>query len=97
VRELRNVVERALVFARREQIQPHHLPPELLQSRDQANDTPEEVVNTNSIPLSLSELERRHIEKTLVWAEGNKVKTAEALGISRSTLYEKMKQYEINL
>lgn len=93
VRELHNVVERALVFARGEEILPEHLPAEL---RTPAGRMAEDVKIEES-PLTLFEMERRHILKTLDYAKGNKLKAAEMLGISRSTLYEKMKQYNLNL
>jgi transcriptional regulator with PAS, ATPase and Fis domain len=45
--------------------------------------------------LSLQELEKQYIAATLQRLEGNVKATADALGIDRSTLYEKIKRYEI--
>jgi DNA-binding NtrC family response regulator len=40
-------------------------------------------------------MEKRHIQHVLKFVKGNKLKTAQLLGISRTTLYEKLKQYEL--
>lgn len=90
VRELKNVVERALVFAGGTRIMPEHLPGEL-HSDLVKMDTREE----EHFPDSLAGIEKNHIIKTMEYTKGNKLKAAEILGISRSTLYEKIKQYEI--
>jgi DNA-binding NtrC family response regulator len=83
IRELRNVLERAALLADRELV------------------TLKEVIFEPSMPspsseelhLSLAEVERRHIERVLA-AEGKRVEAAaKRLGISRSTLYDKLKQY----
>jgi len=88
-RELRNVVERALVFCRGDEIFPQHLPAELTHGEKSPATSPD------APPSPLTEMERLHIIKTLQHVGGNKLKAAELLGISRSTLYEKMKQYDI--
>jgi DNA-binding NtrC family response regulator len=45
--------------------------------------------------ITLRELERELIEKTLKKCSGNKSLTADLLGISRKALYEKIERYEI--
>ena len=45
--------------------------------------------------LTLQELEKRYLAATLVRLSGNVKAAAESLGIDRSTLYEKIKRYEI--
>ena len=42
----------------------------------------------------LSEVEKQYIQRVLEETEGNKAKAASVLGISRETLYQKLKQYE---
>ncbi len=88
VRELRNILERALVLARgQEQIRVEHLPPSLrgsaplIESRDAGPVEPLEAV------------ERRHIVRALEVLNGNRTRAAEALGISRATLYAKIDQF----
>ena len=91
IRELRNVIERALVFARGKEILPEHLPLELSR-KSEAVKAPAPKAGP---PLPLAEMEKRHILMTLDFTGRNKLRTAEMLGISRSTLYEKMKLYDI--
>ena len=99
IRELRNVVERGLVFAHGEEILPEHLPMEIFQEvgapgPDSARTLSPE--GTDGEPLSLAEVEKRHIESVLRYVKGNKVRAAALLGISRTTLYEKLKVYGLS-
>ena len=43
--------------------------------------------------LTLDQIERRHIERALKVANGNKTHAAKTLGIDRRTLYRKLKEY----
>jgi DNA-binding NtrC family response regulator len=83
IRELRNVMERAVILAD-DIILPEHLPYEIqMQS---------ESINNN---LSLSSVEKNHIQKVLQYTKGNKTKAAEYLGIGLTTLYRKLEEYGI--
>ena len=87
VRELRNCVERAVIMGSGEQIGQDDLPIELLMGpADQSEGGSE---------LSLEFLEKRQIRRVLARTAGNKVQAAKLLGIGRTTLYEKLKQYGI--
>ncbi|MCR9246449.1 MAG: sigma 54-interacting transcriptional regulator [bacterium] len=86
VRELRQVLETAAGKAGSNQITPRHLPPEIADTQSEA---------TRSGLESLEDVERRHIRATLKRLGGNRAKTAQALGIAASTLYEKLRRYEI--
>jgi DNA-binding NtrC family response regulator len=86
IRELRNVVERAVIVAEGGVIDIGDLP------RDGAALPP--GARDNTPPLTLAEAERNHILHVYMQNERNKSRTAKLLGISRSTLREKLRLYE---
>jgi transcriptional regulator with GAF, ATPase, and Fis domain len=94
VRELKNVVERAVVLARGDLIDIEDL---TLTKLSTAGDTQDVVAPPPSAfePVSLDELERRHILATLRSTNWNKSQTASILGIERSTLDRKLRRYEM--
>lgn len=47
-------------------------------------------------PVSLAELERRHIALTLAWTGGNRREAARLLGVARSTLLAKIRRYQLD-
>ncbi len=88
VRELRNVLERAQLLARgQEKIGVEHLPLEFRMYRGQ--------FDRRHQPLTMEELERMHMERTLKHHGGNRTRAAQELGISRATLIAKIKRYGI--
>jgi two-component system response regulator HydG len=90
VREMRNVLERAMVLGRGlPSIAIEHLPGEF-RNRPGMGDR-------RHTPLTLDELERQHIERTLRHHNGNRTRAALELGISRATLINKIKRYTINV
>jgi DNA-binding NtrC family response regulator len=84
IRELRNVIERAVLLANGGVIHAHDLP--LAASEPAAN-------GTNGTQLSLADLERRHIERILGEANWHQGRAAGLLGISSKTLYRKIREY----
>jgi len=88
IRELRNVLSRALAMGRRTMIRPK----DLLLSPD--SESSEQKMDS-LIGRSLEEIERAAIIQTLKAHRGNKTQTAKILGIAYSTLYEKIKRYGI--
>jgi DNA-binding NtrC family response regulator len=91
VRELRNVLERSLVLSLGEEvILPEHLPPEVRAPSPSAA-----PVREHQSIMTLEEMERRHIERTLVMLDGNRTHAAEAMGISRATLHNKIRLYAL--
>lgn len=88
VREMRNVLERALILARGQPlIGLEHLPGEF-RNRPGPGDR-------RHTPMTLEELERAHIERTLKHHGGNRTRAAQELAISRATLINKIKRYAI--
>ncbi|MEJ5300166.1 MAG: sigma-54 dependent transcriptional regulator [Thermodesulforhabdaceae bacterium] len=90
VRELENMIERAVTLATGNRIEVEHLPIDLQQrlfhiKRPQKNEL-----------LTLDEHEREYIRWVLMKTRGNKSKAAEILGIDRVSLWRKMKKYNIS-
>lgn len=83
---MRNVIERGIILSDSGIITPRALPRELV---EQTKESPA----TDSSPLSLAEVEKRHIHRVQEHFEGNRSQAAESLGIGRKTLYRKMKEY----
>ena len=87
VRELRNAVERALIFANPgEPIRTGHFPRGLREKTNAGFQSPYKDLR------SLREVEIAHIRAVLEACEGNKVRAAECLGISPSTIWRKLQE-----
>lgn len=84
IRELKNVLARACIMNDGNIILPEHLPYTIqLQQPSLADE------------LSLSSVEKKHIQKVLQHTKGNKTKAAELIGIGLTTLYRKLEEYQI--
>ena len=92
VRELENVVERAVIMARGEMITPMEFPENL---KELDVELKEPSLNL-SAGRSLKEVEKEMILRTLDDTGGNRTHAASILGISRRTLQLKLKEYGIN-
>ncbi|WP_417909881.1 sigma-54-dependent transcriptional regulator [Candidatus Electronema sp. PJ] len=91
VRELENIIERAVVLAAGERIETAHLPAEVDIKTFPA---PEAEPTGTTIP-SLDDQERKYIEWVLAQTGQNKSKAAEILGINRVSLWRKLKKYHL--
>lgn len=89
IRELENCIERAVVIARGEIIAPADLPPQIQALSSEKEDS--EVRFPSGI--SLQEVEKALILRTLEDTGGNRSRAAEILGINRRTLQMKLKEY----
>jgi DNA-binding NtrC family response regulator len=91
VRELRNAVERAAVLVRRPVVTAADL--------DFLN-TSGALPNTDwlegTLPEAVARLEAEIIRRALVWADGNRARAAERLGIRRQLLYDKIARYGLD-
>jgi len=87
VRELRNVIERAVIVATDTTLRAEHLPDELRGEEAALPDRP------SGAHLTLAEVEARHIARVLTRTNGQIGAAAEVLGIHRNTLTRKMKEY----
>lgn len=91
VRELQNVIERAYILSDGVIIESSHLSENVFDTELKNKD--EEVRIESFEELTLDELEKRHICRTLDHLSGNKTKTAKVLGITVKTLYNKLHSY----
>lgn len=94
VRELENAIEHAVVLCEGDKIRLADLP-ETLQSPTAATFLalpPSREVAEDETLLTLSELERRHILRVLAAVHDNQSEAAHRLGISRSTLWRKLRE-----
>jgi DNA-binding NtrC family response regulator len=90
VRELDNVLERAMILGNGEWITPAELP---------ECEVPEDKVNLslgNNLRIAVQSYEKSHIENVLKETAGDKTRAAELLGLSRSSLYRKMESLGIH-
>lgn len=88
IRELANVLERAMILQRGERLQPDDLG---LGARTPPADVPPDDT------LTLRELERRHIERVLQRHSQNVAEAAAQLGVAKRTLYDRLKALGIVL
>ncbi|NIG52184.1 sigma-54 dependent transcriptional regulator [Chitinophaga sp. Cy-1792] len=86
IRELKNIIERAAILTDEDVLDVTALPFDFQQG-----------VSGDPSSLKLSEVEKLHIAKVLVEVKGNKTRAAELLGIGLTTLYSKIKEYNITL
>lgn len=89
VDELRLVIERIVLLKKSGNISVNDLPSDILENKSPQMES--EILGN----CSLKDLEKIHIEKTLLRTKGNKSRAAEILNISRTTLREKLRSFEL--
>ncbi|MCD6427127.1 MAG: sigma-54-dependent Fis family transcriptional regulator [Caldisericaceae bacterium] len=108
VRELENAIARGVIISSVPLIMKEHLPPELLQkieSEEKINSASKSGTNKENtedpvvepLPDAIAKLEKEMIIKALRKCNGNKTKAAKLLGISRKSLFNKIRDYKINM
>ena len=95
MRELRNLVERAVIMVTGDRIEVRHLPPSLHHDSDKTPTTRVGSAGFSSLQEARSAYERDYILRKLEENQGNVSRTAEVLGLERSHLYRKMKSLGI--
>ncbi|MCK5837323.1 MAG: sigma-54-dependent Fis family transcriptional regulator, partial [Desulfobacula sp.] len=95
VRELENIIHRAVLLADSDRIEPEDL---MIDRGESTKDLPEPDGDQDfgSEPNSLKEMEQKMIFKTLGQTEGNRTHAAKILGISVRTLRNKLNEYKEN-
>lgn len=92
IRELRNAIERALIFCPDGELKPEHFD-YLLKTQSVSVKPKPQTAPAPSAPKSLREIEEAQIRYLIARYKGNRGQAANTLGISRATLYRRMKQY----
>ncbi len=85
IRELKNVIERAVILADNDELTPRELPFEMQFG----------AANFTQGVATLAEIEKQHIDWMLHHTQHNKTETARLLGIGLTTLYRKIEEYEL--
>jgi DNA-binding NtrC family response regulator len=105
VRELENAIERAVIIASGRQIELADLPDAVSRGANGGSgyirhERATAAINGNStgieieLPAAMDDIERRVIEATLEFTDGDKSRAARLLNIGRKTLYRKLEQFE---
>ena len=86
IRELKNVIERAVILADGTELTLYNLPLEL-----QTTNNPQQTLSA----FDLTSVEKLHIQRVLNHTKGNKTEAARLLNIGLTTLYRKIEEYHI--
>ncbi|MEW6067020.1 MAG: sigma-54 dependent transcriptional regulator [Nitrospirota bacterium] len=86
VRQLKNIIERAVVLAKEDNMLLKDLPEEFL---------PPKVESVFPFPKTLKDMEIHAIKNAMKECKGNKSKSAKMIGISRKAFYKKLKEYQL--
>jgi two-component system response regulator HydG len=95
IRQLRNAVRTMAVMCDKDRIDVADIPPDIYKPRQLPGAAAALPVDANAV--SLNDLERQAIVKTLVETGGNREKAAKILGIGERTLYRKIKEYDLTM
>ena len=89
IRELENVLQRAVTLSQNEEILPEDLPTALIE------EVGENIIEKGLIKkYTIKQLEKEYIKRVLIEVEGNKSKAAGILGLDRKTLYRKLQEID---
>jgi two-component system, NtrC family, response regulator AtoC len=95
IRELRNVIERALILGGDDPITPDRLPQEL---HNRQTASPKEISGLFNLPpsgISLQEVERAFIQQALIQASQNQTSAARLLGLTRDAFRRRLKKFDL--
>ena len=99
VRELENIIEHAMILSETSEITEKDLPEFMFKDRlrlTAPDEKPSLTASYDSLSIpTLDEVEKRHIQSTLKFLNYNYTETAKKLGISRSTLWRKIKTHNL--
>ncbi|MEI0737020.1 helix-turn-helix domain-containing protein [Paenibacillus sp. JTLBN-2024] len=100
IRELRNTIERLVIFSTDGEVKREYLPANIYAGDTNADPGPDslgtgEEINGSLYQARLDDYERNLLQQLLEAAGGNKLAVAKQLGISRATLYNKLKRLQL--
>ena len=95
VRELENTIERAIVMGKSDEVQPWDLPEEITNAAECFKVIQHNIQSYENLSKAMKDFERQYIAKVLEETKGNKSLAAKLLGVSRKTLWEKCKVFDI--
>ncbi len=90
IRELKNIIERAVILSDEGELTTKQLPQEFL------NEYPQQGEKKQLSAFELASAEKIHIRKVLNYTNGNKTEAARLLNIALTTLYRKLEEYNID-
>ena len=93
VRELENTIERGVIIARSEFLTSDELTPNIRKIAESTTGYDSDV----TVGSTIKEMEKKFIARTLVSVAGNRTRAAKILGITRKTLQNKMREYNLDL
>ncbi len=88
IRELKNVIERAVIMAQGDELTRDDLPYEMQITSNVSG-------NSHLSAFDLASVEKLHIQRVLNYTKGNKTETARLLNIGLTTLYRKIEEYKV--
>jgi transcriptional regulator with PAS, ATPase and Fis domain len=88
VRELKSAFEYAFVSCQQPMIQPYHFPPDIYQG-------PKSLKTGKKASINREEMKKKQLIEALEEAAGNQSRAAEILGVTRVTVWNRMKRYRI--
>lgn len=97
IRELENIVERAIALLKGKVIQVEDLPEEILGQGHMVHEICKKIQGTKPLASAVNLFEKEYIQYVLERVKGKRGKAAEILRISRKTLWEKIKELKIEI
>jgi DNA-binding NtrC family response regulator len=97
IRELENMLERAIALIKGKVIQAEDLPEEVCGGETPVRNICEKIRASKPLSDAIRVFEKEYIQNVLEKTKGKKGQAAEILGISRKTLWEKIKELEIEI
>ncbi|ETR74584.1 MAG: Fis family two component sigma-54 specific transcriptional regulator [Candidatus Magnetoglobus multicellularis str. Araruama] len=96
IRELENIIERAVILSNTDTIKVSDIPVEL-RGHSQESFNPDDISIQSSLPETLALIEKNLIQRALIQSNNVQSKAAQILGIKKSLLHYKIKNYQIQI